>query len=332
MKIQSLSVVVPTKNKCVNSCKFCVSRTHTNPYCDRISSVVSSFKNIPRMVDLMYEPLNYSTVNKEGISKQYEADMVANALLEEYSIEYKDYYNRLQFARDNGCNVIVLTGTGEPIQNINFLDFFSEVNEKLQTPFKSIEIQTTGVMLNDENLSRLRKNGVTTISFSISNIFDNKRNLEVIGCHKKLEFDVFEIIELVKKHDFNLRLSLNLINDYDEDYTVEEVIDRCEELGADQVTFRKLYKSDLNNEIDQWIEENASESFYDELVKYVKDNGKYLGVLPFGPSIYDIKEMSVVVDDDCMGEKVETDTYKYLILRENAKLYSKWETKASLVF
>lgn len=298
MKVQSLSVCVPTKNKCVNGCKFCVSRTHTNPYCDRISSVVNSF-------------------NVGGVHM--------------LNTEYKDYYNRLQFSRDNGCNVIVLTGTGEPIQNIKFLDWFSEVNEKLHTPFKSIEIQTTGVMLNDENLARLREQGITTISLSISNIFDNERNLEVINCHEKLRFNVFEIIELVKKHDFNLRLSLNLINDYDK-YSVEEVIARCEELGADQVTFRKLYKSDLNNEIDQWIGENSSVTFYGELVEYVKKNGKFLGVLPFGPSIYDIEEMSVVVDDDCMSEKVETDTYKYLILRENCKLYSRWETKASLIF
>jgi MoaA/NifB/PqqE/SkfB family radical SAM enzyme len=288
MKIQSLSIVVPTKNKCVNACKFCVSRTHTNPYCDKISHA-------------------------------------------EESIEFKDYYNRLQFARDNGCNVVVLTGTGEPIQNPKFLEFFSEINSTLNTPFKSIEIQTTGVLLDEETIAHLRAIGVTTISFSISNIFDNKKNLELIECHEKLKFDVFEIIKLVKKYDFNLRLSLNLVNDYDK-YSVKDVIDRCSELGADQVTFRKLYKSELNNEIDKWIEENASKKFYNKLIDYVKNNGKLLGVLPFGPSIYDIKEMSVVIDDDCMSEDVNKDTYKYLILRENAKLYSKWETKASLVF
>jgi MoaA/NifB/PqqE/SkfB family radical SAM enzyme len=302
MKIQSLSVVVPTHNKCVNKCKFCVSRTHTNPYEDRI--------------------------NPEVIRRSFVPDNII--VMERKKIEYKDYFNRLQFARDNGCNVIVLTGTGEPIQNPKFLDFFSEVNSTLKTPFKSIEMQTTGVMLDAETLVHLREIGVTTISFSISNIFDSERNLEIIGCAKKLKFDVFEVIKLVKKYDFNLRLSLNLVNDYDA-YTVEQVIERCNELGADQVTFRKLYKSNLNNEIDQWIEDNASEIFYDDLVEYVKKNGRFLGVLPFGPSIYDIKEMSICVDDDCMSEQSK-ETYKYLILRENCKAYFKWETKASLIF
>ena len=305
MKIQSLSIVVPTKNCCVNNCKFCVSRTHTNPYEDRINTCSKGYVN----GDTTYAS----------------------------TTEYMDYFNRLQFARDNGCNVVVLTGTGEPVQNMKFIEFFYKVNSTLTTPFKSIEVQTTGVLLDYEKLSKLRKFGITTISFSISNIFDNDRNLELIGCNKKLKFDVFETIKLVKRFGFNLRLSLNLVNDYDtptmkETYTMlKNVVDRCKELGADQVTFRKLYKSELSNEIDIWIENNASKSFYDELVKYVKNYGKFLGVLPFGPSAYNVEEMSMVVDGDCMSEEVK-DTYKYLILRENCHIYFKWETKSSLVF
>jgi len=295
MNIQSLSIVVPTKNKCVNSCKFCVSRTHTNPYVDRINTII-------RKKNIVFEE----------------------------NLECKDYFNRLQFARDNGCNVVVLTGTGEPIQNMKFIEFFSKVNSTLTTPFKSIEIQTTGVLLTENILKDLRGFGVTTISFSISNIFDNERNLELIGCIEKLKFNVFDTIKLVKKYDFNLRLSLNLVNDFDK-YSVEEVIERCKELGADQVTFRKLYKSELNNDIDKWIEENASTVFYNKLVDYVKNNGRLLGILPFGAAVYDIEEMSICIDADCMNEEVK-DTYKYLILRENCKLYSRWETRASLVF
>ena len=319
MEVQSLSICVPTHNSCVNKCEFCVSRTHTNPYEDRINKVVkksvqkSKIKNLPRISGTKLDIGNFI---EESI---------------ENSIEYKDYFNRLQYARDNGCNVVVLTGTGEPIQNPDFLDFFCKINNTLQTPFKSIELQTTGVMLNDEILAHLRNIGITTISFSISNIFDNDRNLDIIGCANHLKFNVFETIKLVKKHDFNLRLSLNLVNDYDS-VTVCEVIERCKELGADQVTFRKLYKSDLNNDIDKWIENNASAYFYIKLIEYVEEKGNFLGYLPFGPKIYDIDEMSVCVDSDCMAEEVHKNTFKYLVLRENCRLYTRWNTKSSLVF
>jgi len=299
MEIQSLSIVVPTKNKCVNNCKFCVSRTHTNPYSDKISNCLQS----------------------KGKN---------NVIIDKHSIEYKDYFNRLQFARDNGCNVVVLTGTGEPTQNFPFLRFFSIVNSELVTPFKSIEIQSTGVFLDDEHLQLLRKLGVTTVSLSISNIFDNERNLDIINVHKKLRFGLKEIISLIKKYDFNLRLSLNLVDDYDK-YSVEEVLDKCKEYDADQVTFRKLYKSKINGDVDKWIDENASKIFFNKISEYVTKEGGYLGKLPFGALMYDIDEMSVVIDDDCMNEEIK-DTYKYLILRENGKLYSKWETRSSLIF
>ena len=307
MNVQSLSISVPTKNKCVNNCKFCVSRTHTNPFSDNVSKCLKNYITLKSFTDN---------------GKDY--------FIDENTIEYKDYFNRLQFARDNGCNVVILTGTGEPTQNFPFLRFFSIVNSKLTTPFKSIEIQSTGVFLDEDRLSLLRKLGITTISLSISNIFDNERNLDIIEVHKKLRFELVDIINLIKKYDFNLRLSLNLINDYD-NYSVEEVLNKCKEFGADQVTFRKLYKSKTNNTIDEWIGKNASVKFLNEITKYVTKEGTYLGKLPFGASIYDVDEMSVVIDSDCMNEEIK-DTYKYLILRENGKVYSRWETPASLIF
>jgi len=41
--------------------------------------------------------------------------------------------------------------------------------------------------------------------------------------------------------------------------------------------------------------------------------------------------MSVVVDDDCMSTADKEDI-KYLILRENCKLYTKWDDGGSLLF
>lgn len=298
MDIQSLSIVVPTNNCCVNKCKGCVSRTHDNPYSDNVSKCF------------------YSKDKEFGIKKNI--------------LEYQDYYNRLQFARDNGCNVVILTGTGEAPQNFRFLEFFTFINSELKTPFKWIEMQTTGVLLNYEKLKQLRWWGVTTISLSIWNIFDNEKNLELIECSKKLRFDFKDIIKNIKNLGFNLRLSLNLVNDFDT-HSVSEVIDICKKLGANQITFRKLYKSETDTEIDEWIENNKSEKFIHEVQKYIPENGRYLGKLPFGALIYEIDDMSVVLDGDCMNEEIK-DTYKFLILREDCHLYSRWELKGSIIF
>ena len=89
------------------------------------------------------------------------------------------------------------------------------------------------------------------------------------------------------------------------------------------------------HETDKWVDENnVSESFFDKLDKYIIDNGKLLGKLPFGSLQYEIggeNGISVVVDSDCMNDEVKEE-FKYLILRENCKLYSKWNSKSSLIF
>ena len=117
MKIQSLSVVVPNK-KCINNCRFCVSRMHESPY-----------KN------MMDENLPF------------------------FDLYQRDYIKRLEFARDNGCNTVMLTGNSEPQQNRGFLQAFGTMNNNLDKPFRWIEMQTTGVLL-DESYLRVLRNQV----------------------------------------------------------------------------------------------------------------------------------------------------------------------------
>ena len=141
MKIQSLSIHVPTKG-CINNCKFCVSPIHDSPYEDRIGRAI-------RDVD---HKMNDTT----------------NALIE--------YQNRLHFAKENGVNTVILTGIGEPLQNISFIEWFSTMNRHSYHPFNFhwIELQTSGnlllnnVKVNGREISVfrfLKDVGVSTISF-----------------------------------------------------------------------------------------------------------------------------------------------------------------------
>lgn len=300
MKIQSISVVVPT-NKCVNNCPFCVSKTHDNEYCN----------------------------------------------LEKDPLFDRDYMERLEYARDNGTNTIILTGTGEALQNKKFLNKFSKWNKSLKKPFYVIELQTTGVFLNDETLKWLREDiGVKTISLSVSDLFDNENNLNIMDTPNKLRFDLDTISKQIKSFGFNLRISLNVLKTTEKELYINEEIDfkwgfdrlfdRLKELGADQVTFRKLWKSENETEIDKWIDENnADNEFFDFLNFYIKEKGRLLGKLTFGALQYEIggeNGISVVLDVNCMDDKIIKEEIKYLILRENGRLYFKWNSKASLVF
>lgn len=288
MKIQSLSIVIPTV-KCINNCPFCVSRMHDN---------------------------NYDMENGEFFNE--------------------DYIERLEYARDNGTNTVILTGTGEALQNKPFITRFSNYNKSLKRPFYNIELQTTGVYLNDETLEWLRKEiRVKTISLSVSDLFDNENNMKIMGVRKDLRFDMVELVKKIKSYGFNIRLSLNVLDNILK-YSIRKLFDKIFEFGFDQATFRKLWTSGQNSNIDKWIDKhNVDDSYFKLINIYIKNNGRLLGRLTFGALQYEIggeNGISVVLDTDCMNDQEIKDEIKYLILRENAKLYTKWNSKASLIF
>lgn len=302
MKIQSLSVCVPS-GKCINNCKFCCAKMSDSLYKDQIT-----------------DNLRF------------------------YDLYRNDYIKRMEFARDNGCNTCMLTGNVEPQQNISFLKAFGDMNKELERPFRNIEIQTTGAFIDDEKLRFLRNQvGVTTISVSVSCLNDNSVNKEIIGMRDE-KFDLKFFCSEIKRYDFNLRLSLNITNNLflgkpgdNMPFLPRDVFDYCKSLGADQVTFRKMYVSNDNaTEQNKWLAENLDKSieleFFPLLNKEIKEHGVYLDTLEYGSDRYSYEGMSVVIDTDCMSKGINKDAVKYLILRPNCKLYSKWDDKGSLIF
>ena len=297
MSIQSISVVVPTR-ACVNNCKFCVSKMHDNPY-------RNSFDEI-------------------------------------------QYRKRIKRAAIENVSTLILTGTGEVLQNKDFLLKFREVLGKENHPFPNVEIQTTGVLLMKyeaaipgstvrtegryPNVELLKNLGVNTISLSVSDIFDSENNLKIIGVGDVLKFDLDELCKFIKDQGFNLRLSLNMINVYDDKFP-EDIINRCKELGADQITIRKLYGGGYETPESIWVDENACKDKVIEMFdEYVRVEGKKGFKLPFGAWVYSIMGMSVAIDDDCMAKEEAKEDLKYVILRENGKLYWSWDDEGSLIF
>lgn len=286
MKIQSLSIVVPTK-KCVNNCKFCVSKMHDNPY-------ASSDRKYWQTQKIMAK--------------------------------------RIRYAVSNNVNTCIITGTGEALQNREFLISLKFLLDELNNPFPRLELQTSGVLLDNDNINLLKTMGVDTISLSVSDIFSDENNARIIGIPEKLQFELLGLIKKLKDFGFNIRLSLNMSDVYD-DYSPEEIINCCRMLGADQITIRKLYASDRESPERTWVmEHSVDEQRLADLLDYIKKMGKRGYRLPFGAMVYSIKGMSVAVDDDCMAKEDLEEDLKYVILRENGKLYYQWDDEGTLIF
>lgn len=330
MVIQTLSVVVPTV-RCINNCKFCCAHMVEEPYKNQLDC------NLPF-----------------------------------YDLYEKEYLKRLMFARDNGCNTVMLTGNGEPQQNRKFLTTFGTYNNMLDKPFRWVEMQTTGVTIDAPYLRFLHNHvGVSTISVSVSSL-DDKTNAEI--CGMKIPVDLKSLCAEIKKYDFNLRLSINLTREFEmyKEEQVSALLNRCHEVFmADQVTFRILYTSENSTAQDIWIRAHRAGKETIEIInKYITTHGSKLEKLAFGAQKYSVNGMSVVIDNDCMSKGKftpvdplhfrngatgisdkfinlcisdmydllynsmvkDSEVYKYMILRPDCHLYSRWDDKASLIF
>lgn len=294
MQIQSLSIVVPTE-KCVNDCAFCVSKQHSEDYGQ-----------------------NRMAFNNPEIHKAIE-----------------DYKKRLAYARDNNCNAVMLTGDAEPTQNRAFLTLFDLLNESLSKPFRHISIQTAGAFLDQNYIEFLRDHvGVNTVSLSISS-FVWDINAKYTGAKEKIA--IASLCEIIKRAGLNLRISLNMTDHIygDEQPEPADVFKYVNHyLGADQITFRVLYSDQSNPDCpqNQWIKEHAATPEYVESIKnYIREHGRPLEILAFGQTRYDVNGISTVLDDDCMSTQAKAEL-KYLVLRPNCKLYTKWDSTASLLF
>jgi len=265
---------------------------------------------------------------------------------------YENYFDeiqirkRIKFASNNGVNTLILTGTGEALQNIPFLQKLKIALDKEGHPFPNVEIQTSGVMLMDSSKVELLKSiGVNTISLSVSDIFDSANNWDIIGAPAKYRHSLSELCEFIKSHHFNIRLSLNMTSVYNEK-SPEQILNSCKSLGANQITFRKLYHSDDSSEQTKWVKSNAcDDKVLSKLELYItgktrptgktpieaEPHGISLYRLPFGSMVYSIMGMSVAIDDNCMG-KYEDGKMKYVIIREDGKLYCRWDDEGSLIF
>lgn len=301
MNIQSISVCVPAK-RCINDCKFCCSKMHAADYEDRFTK------------------------------------------LNTYDDYIKDMRKRLEYARQNGCNTCMLTGNNEPQQNKEFLRIFAEINRSLSAPFLNIEMQTSGAYIDDGMLNFLKNTvGVTTIAISVACISNPEKNIKLIQTPDK-NLNISKLAESIKAKNMNLRICLNM-NDHmldgcnsmeDPEEAVEDIVSRCKYLNADQITCRALWTSEDGTSQAEWINQNVTSLTHDvikEFKKQVKEDGKYLDTLEYGADRYDFKGFSTVIDEDSMAQSQEKkDSVKYLILRPNGKLYSKWDSKASLIF
>ena len=304
VNIQTLSIIVPSKDDkgCVNNCKFGVCFLCKNKYTNRVQ----------------------------------------NSTPERLISSWEDYTKRLEIVRDLHVDTVILTGDCEPMSNQDFISLFGYFNKNvISSPFRIIELQTAGNNLDDKTLNWLRNTiGVTLISLSLSS-FDNKLNGEIT--RNKKPIDIKNLCKKIKEYGFNLRLSLNLNTEgfkiipskhypdikegtpYNWEASVASLLSEVQDLGADQLTLRKLWEDGSDSDPAKWVRKfGVSGASISEIQEVIKEKSVRVGELPFGADLYSYNGLSVVVDSNSQGLDAGKDL-KYLVLGPDCKLYRDWE-------
>lgn len=251
-----------------------------------------------------------------------------------YDINVREYMRRMQFVANSGCETVMLTGTSEPQQNKQFLATFALLNAMIKKPFENIEMQTTGLFLNgNRDYVRFLRNfvGVNTIALSVNALNDDENNA-ILG-HGLSDRNVIlgSLCDLLHEYDFNIRFCFNLSSRFN-CVSAIDCLNYAKQCHSSQVTFRVLYTSDENTEQGKWIRENSFTrgSEYSSEIGSLKNVGKNV----YGTELKDYDGMSVFFDSNCIGKhkNISAPDAKHYILCPNCKLYSSWDTEASLVF
>lgn len=298
MKIQSLSICCPAK-KCINHCATCTARQHSNPYTDKYSSL------------------------KKCDSFKYWEDVIL----------------RMKLVREHGCDTIMLTGSNEPQQNRRWLESLFLAMKTLPNPYPNIEMQTTGAFMDFDYIQYLHACGLNTLAISTFNIFDDAVNRKIEQC-ADTKLCIADLCENAYYFDMDIRLCIN-VTDWalcghtmaTPRQSVEDILDRCAELYAKQVTFRKMWSNKGTPEAD-WISKNCThdEEILTAVKEIVTEKGTLLKTLPYGAGLYKYKGFTIVVDTDSMAKEETNTALKYVIIREDGKAYSSWDDPSSLIF
>ena len=242
----------------------------------------------------------------------------------------RSYLNRIEFVRDEGCNSMILTGTAEPQQNLEFIFKLLDCNKNLRKPFYNITIQTTASGLTPKDIKDLADAGITTFALSMSS-FNELVHWDITRTPKNKQTITFgRLFDEVKKNNMNLRVCFNLTDKFMAVLPVD-YFNWAKECGVDQVTFRKIY-TDGNGPEAEWVRDHEFPQKEFVIIRnYIKNNGTPIARLPYGFIQYSVRGISTVIDDNCMS-KDNIDEMKYAILRPNGHLYSRWDDTGSLIF
>lgn len=225
-------------------------------------------------------------------------------------------------AMNASVNSVLFTGKGEPLYGESF-EYLMILASYFKDEFP-LELQTNGILLNEENIDILDKEGFDVIAISM----DSPKMME----------DMKESIRLIKDKNMVVRLTFNITRLLEE-FTFDDLFSYCKENKVNQMTLREIISPEFsvkNEKVKEWIDHNAGpkvfEPFQDDALKAIRKFGVFRRRTNFGVDIFDLDGVSFSTSEYCIQESAKSDYIRSLVFLEDSHLYTSWGSPASILF
>jgi hypothetical protein len=217
----------------------------------------------------------------------------------------------IHLAQMGGVTTVLLTGKGEPClypeQIYNFLC-------ALEGRFPFIELQTNGL-----DIGRLAAG---------KEIRDNEQ------VYSKDYPELARSIEFLHDLGFSVRLCVMMQNGYvDSPGDVDVVIDWCEHVGVEQLTFRPIRKpeDDVVSTTSQYVAQNGLTADRERAIySHIQRRGEKLLELAHGATVYDVDGQNVCISD-CLTHSTDPNEIRQIIFYADGRLTYSWDKKGAIL-
>lgn len=261
-------------------------------------------------------------------------------------IDYRNWDQACQLAKDSGVTTILLTGKGEPTL---FPNQIVEVLQHLEPyKFPIIELQTNATQIadgtiNDVRLREWHRLGLRMIA--ISNVgIDPELNRQIYLPHKKEYIDLAATITRLHRLGFSVRLATVMIKGgIDTPEAVQRLMNFAANNNVEQTTIRPVTRAADNprekrlkvvaeaHDAQEWVNENGiTESDVLRIHEWIAKSGTLLRRLPHGAEVYDYDGQNICLTN-CLTREPEHPEIRQLIYMPDGHIRYDWEKSGAVI-
>lgn len=243
------------------------------------------------------------------------------------------YKKALAVAKSAAVNTVLITGKGEPLIWPDIVEKSIFYATSANIPI--VEIQTNGVLIPKlaEKFRVWSNLGLTTVCLSRVSMDDYVNSHVYSPRSPDTLWSIKDLTNLLHDMNLSVRVSLVLTREH---YPANKMksrlnstIDRCKEIGVDQLTIRSVETPSTSNDVDTLKYASENKVFYWQ--RFIKDRGTRLLRLSFGAEVYDVGGQNVCISN-CLTIDEEPDTIRSLIFFPDGHLRYSWDYPGAIIF